>query len=240
MIKDFEGIWIPGEIWACRELKAIEKVFLVEIMSLHKAKGCFASNGYFAEFFSISKGRCSVIINKLLKDGYVTIENIRLSGNVAIQKRIIRPTKKISLANEEASVNYNSVEEFDNEYALDDKIKTEEHRNNNNNNEIYDFIIGYLNEKCRTSYRSTGKTNRELIDNRIKEGFCIDDFIKVIDKKQEEWTSTEMSKYLRPQTLFGDKFERYLTEAEKNYTPNYYYNNKEYDPIKFTCNSHRK
>lgn len=95
MIKNFEGIWIPSEVWECRDLKIIDRIFLVEIMSLHNAKGCFASNGYFAEFFSISKGRSSVIINKLLKNGYVTIEYTRLNGSLTIAKRVIKPTRKI-------------------------------------------------------------------------------------------------------------------------------------------------
>ena len=65
MNRDFKGIWIPKEIWLNKELKLIEKCFLVEIDSLDNDDGCFASNGYFAEFFGISKGRCSQIIKSL-------------------------------------------------------------------------------------------------------------------------------------------------------------------------------
>ena len=65
MNRDFKGIWIPKEIWLNKELKLIEKCFLVEIDSLDNEAGCFASNGYFAEFFGISKGRCSQIIKSL-------------------------------------------------------------------------------------------------------------------------------------------------------------------------------
>lgn len=100
MIKEFEGIWIPIEIFECRDLKVIERIFLVEIISLHKAKGCFASNGYFAEFFNLSEGRCSVIINKLLKSGYVTIEYTRVGGSFKVAKRVIKPTKKVVIVNE--------------------------------------------------------------------------------------------------------------------------------------------
>jgi hypothetical protein len=39
--------------------------------------------------------------------------------------------------------------------------------------------------------------------------------IKVIDYKASEWLNSNMAKYLRPSTLFGDKFERYLSEAEE-------------------------
>ncbi len=33
-------------------------------------------------------------------------------------------------------------------------------------------------------------------------------------KKYKEWDGTEYSKYLRPKTLFGDKFESYLNRIE--------------------------
>ena len=69
MNRDFKGIWIPKEIWLNQELKLIEKIFLVEIDSLDNENGCFASNQYFANFFGISKGRCSQIISELEKKG---------------------------------------------------------------------------------------------------------------------------------------------------------------------------
>tara|TARA_R110002096_G_scaffold51138_2_gene133798 strand:- start:143 stop:1036 length:894 start_codon:yes stop_codon:yes gene_type:complete len=65
MERSFKGIWIPAEIWLNKDLKVMEKLFLVEIDSLDNSDGCFASNGYFAEFFDISKGRCSQIIKSL-------------------------------------------------------------------------------------------------------------------------------------------------------------------------------
>jgi hypothetical protein len=45
---------------------------------------------------------------------------------------------------------------------------------------------------------------------RFGEGFCSDDFYKVIDLKAKEWMNTDFDRYLRPQTLFGNKFESYL------------------------------
>ena len=65
MERSFKGIWIPAEIWLNEDLKVMEKLFLVEIDSLDNSDGCFASNGYFADFFGISKGRCSQIIKSL-------------------------------------------------------------------------------------------------------------------------------------------------------------------------------
>ena len=47
-----------------------------------------------------------------------------------------------------------------------------------------------------------------------KKGFTKEDFFVAIDKKYKEWNGTEYSKYLRPKTLFGDKFESYVNQPE--------------------------
>ena len=54
-----------------------------------------------------------------------------------------------------------------------------------------------------------------LIEKHIKEGYKKEDFISVIDKKYKEWKDTEREKYVRPETLFGDKFDVYLKEQTK-------------------------
>ena len=79
----------------------------------------------------------------------------------------------------------------------------------------YDEIINYLNEKVGTHYRSTTPKTRTLIKARFKEGFTLDDFKNVIEKKEREWKNTNMEQYLRPQTLFGTLFESYLNAKEK-------------------------
>lgn len=78
--------------------------------------------------------------------------------------------------------------------------------------EEYEKIISYLNEKAGTSYRPSATSNQKHINARLNEGYNIDDFIKVIDVKCFEWKGTDMEKYLRPETLFGNKFESYLNQ----------------------------
>lgn len=74
-------------------------------------------------------------------------------------------------------------------------------------------IINYLNTKCNTGYRPQTAKTRALIKARLNESFTVDDFKTVIDKKSEEWgDDKEMSKFLRPETLFGTKFESYLNQ----------------------------
>ena len=80
------------------------------------------------------------------------------------------------------------------------------------NNIIYSRIIEYLNSKTGKSYKSTTRKTQSLIKARIDEGFNEEEFFKVIDNKVAEWKGTEYEKYLRPETLFGNKFEGYLNQ----------------------------
>lgn len=73
-------------------------------------------------------------------------------------------------------------------------------------------IIDYLNSKVGSRYRYTSETNNRYIRARLNEKFTVDDFKKVIDNKVQEWTGTEFQQYLRPETLFGGKFEQYLNQ----------------------------
>jgi uncharacterized phage protein (TIGR02220 family)/predicted phage replisome organizer len=77
----------------------------------------------------------------------------------------------------------------------------------------YADIVLYLNLISGASYRLSTKKTKDLIRARWNEGFTLDDFKTVIDKKCAEWKDTTMDKYLRPETLFGTKFESYLNQS---------------------------
>lgn len=81
----------------------------------------------------------------------------------------------------------------------------------------YRTIVDYLNDKAGTSFKSTTKKTQSLINARLKEGFTLDDFRVVINKQCNEWKNDkQMAKYLRPETLFGTKFEGYLQAGGSN------------------------
>ena len=80
-------------------------------------------------------------------------------------------------------------------------------KNKEKENNIYSEVIKYLNEKANTNYRASTKNTQSFINARLKEGFIVEDFKKVIDVKVENWLETDFEKYLRPATLFGTKFE---------------------------------
>lgn len=75
-------------------------------------------------------------------------------------------------------------------------------------------IISFLNSTIGSNYKSTTGKTRKLIAARLAEGFTVDDFKAVINKKAKEWQNTDMAQYLRPETLFGTKFEGYLNQPE--------------------------
>ena len=81
---------------------------------------------------------------------------------------------------------------------------------------IYAAIIEHLNSRAGTNYKPTTKETQKHINARLNEGYTLDDFKAVIDRKCSEWLGTHMAEYLRPQTLFGTKFESYLTSPVSN------------------------
>ena len=105
--------------------------------------------------------------------------------------------------------NHQDDNQDDNQSIIDNII-------NNKNNNIYSRVIDHLNEKTSKSFKYTTKKTKSCIDARIREGFKEADFLKVIDIKTEEWKDNpHMSKDLRPETLFGTKFESYLQQGVK-------------------------
>ncbi|RAI79695.1 replication protein [Macrococcoides goetzii] len=78
-------------------------------------------------------------------------------------------------------------------------------------------VIEYLNDKAKKRFRAT-PGNIKFINGRIKDGFELEDFKKVIDTKVSQWINdSKMNEYLRPKTLFNsENFESYLNSAEAN------------------------
>ncbi|AND38369.1 conserved phage C-terminal domain-containing protein [Cytobacillus oceanisediminis] len=77
----------------------------------------------------------------------------------------------------------------------------------------YAAVIEYLNSQTHSAYRTGSKKTKKLIRARWLEGFRLEDFKKVIDLKSEEWLHDPYwRKFLRPETLFGTRFESYLNQ----------------------------
>ena len=99
------------------------------------------------------------------------------------------------------------------------KLNTNKLNTNNMSSSTIKEVVEYLNEKAGRDFSPKGSTTMKLINARIKEGYTLEDFKKVIDIKVKDWGKVErgkkdMRKYLRPQTLFNKtKFENYMQEV---------------------------
>ena len=80
----------------------------------------------------------------------------------------------------------------------------------------YKEIVDYLNEKTGKNFKHKTAKTRKFIEARWNQDFRLDDFKKVIYVKTDEWLNTDSDKYLRPETLFGTKFEGYLNQKTKS------------------------
>lgn len=74
-------------------------------------------------------------------------------------------------------------------------------------------VISYLNSASGKSFSYKSKNSYSFINARLKEGYKIEDFKRVIDIKCHKWINTEFEAYLRPQTLFSNKMDGYLNES---------------------------
>ena len=84
----------------------------------------------------------------------------------------------------------------------------------------YEEIVQYLNQKTGKNFKSTSKATQRHIKARFTDGFVLDDFKQVIDNKCGDWLrDRKMKEYLRPETLFGTKFESYLNSKSTTARP---------------------
>ena len=80
------------------------------------------------------------------------------------------------------------------------------------NKKIYIAVIDYLNRKTGKKFKTT-RGNIKWVEVRLNEGYTLEDFKKVIDIKTSQWKNDpDNNRFLRPETLFGNKFDGYLNE----------------------------
>lgn len=131
-----------------------------------------------------------------------SLENREKSSNLDINKNLDSNTNKENILS--------GTPDFAFPKWLNEKAILEIQKGNPKNYEQR-IPIAYLNQKLGKNYKYVDK-NTKLVNARLKEGYTIDDFKTVIDKKVTEWQNGDMAKYLRPETLFGTKFDGYLNQ----------------------------
>lgn len=73
-------------------------------------------------------------------------------------------------------------------------------------------VVDYMNKVCNTGFRYSNKKTKTLLKALLNQHFTMSEIKTVIDKKAAEWMGTPNEIYLRPETLFGNKFEGYLNQ----------------------------
>lgn len=183
MEREFKGIWIEAEIWENEELTIMEKVFFAEIDSFNKGdRTCYANNQYFADFFKLSKNRCSEIIKSLEKKNMITISYQYKKGTKQIEKRFLKTTKKyfIHSENNETPSEYRLTPS---EYRLTPSENTEDINTiNNTNNNIYieEVVNKYNNISELSNIVKVTDKRKKALNARIKDS-SIEDVFKALD-----------------------------------------------------------
>lgn len=111
---------------------------------------------------------------------------------------------------------YSKKSDFDNTHDAQKEAKfvtnKKESLNKFNKKNIQQSIINMLNKKTGKNFKINSPTSIKLINERLKEGYVLEDFYKVIEVKVAKWKDTIMEMYIRPETLFSHKFESYVNE----------------------------
>lgn len=169
------------------------------------------------------------------EDNFISISNWEKHQNLAglekirqqTRERVAKHREQKKLENVTLHVTDGNATDIEEDKELDiDKERDKEKI-------PYADIVDYLNTKTDSKYKSSTKKTKDLINARYNEGFTLEDFKQVIDNKTAEWLNdSQMNKYLRPETLFGNKFESYLNQkgggqSERNQLLNKYNFDKE-------------
>lgn len=198
----FKGVWIPKEIWLDTNLSALDKAIYAEIDSLSTENGCYASNGYLAEFCQCSEVKVSRAISTLRKLGYIELASF--NGRQRVLKVCLikktRQSSKKDKAEEPSKHYYNDYNSLLNNKEKEIKEKdlpfSEEL-----NAAIKEWFV-YKKEK-RQSYTAMGK---KILLDRLKE---------MVEKHNETYVA-EVIRYSMSQNWQGIHEPR-LTE-NKNIT----------------------
>lgn len=146
--------------------------------------------------------------------------------NKTLTDIMVQRQKKSSNLSANALIRWNKDKQMlckSNAIADTNVMPTKDRDRNRNKDEsiigniIVKEIIDDLNNLMSTNYRTSSKKTQSLINARLKEDFTLDDFKTVHRKMFDCWfNDSKMAKFLRPETLYGNKFESYLNQKEVN------------------------
>ena len=146
-------------------------------------------------------------------------ETLKLVGQMSGQTSDVR-TPEIELEKERKKEKEKEKDIVEENFIFPDYLSekaVDQIKKGNPKNYKLRFPIAYLNQVTEKNFQFVEK-NTKLINSRLLEGYELEDFKTVVDIKFDEWKGTEMAKYIRPETLFGTKFDGYLNQIPVNQT----------------------
>ena len=189
----FSKYRIPGE-----ERQVLDFI-IRKTYGFHKKRD-YISNSQFVDGTGISKQNVNRSLRSLIEKNIVIKKDYGNSPTYEFNKKY-KDWKLSSKRTTVVKIDYTSSQKRDPQNIYIQKIKD---------------IVVFLNEKTGKNFKTTSKTTQRHISARLNEGFTVEDFKRVIEKKTEQWKDDKkMNAYLRPETLFGTKFESYLQEDVK-------------------------
>lgn len=230
---DYEGanlfLNIPIGVAHDDRLKDKDKLLYGEIYAmLNVTNSFFMSNAKLAERLNCSEPTIKRSLARLEEYGFIQ------RNNVYEGKQIVRRNISLGGFNSDTRVGSTMIlppvhERSEGSVISDPDNRTINRASNRTEEDMlsgkpdhapYQEILDYLNSKAGTSYRASSKATQRFINARLNENYTVEDFKKVIDIKVTSWKDDpKMSKFLRPQTLFSNKFEGYLNEPMPTMQP---------------------
>lgn len=177
-----------------------------------------------------SRMKVSRMLQKLHNGGYINILSDTYGTHIKIvnyddyqdKNRYKKLTEANSSVTDVLQKRYGSVTDV----LPYNKDKQDKNDKNVNNESIKD-ILSDLNQLLGTHYKHTSQKTKDLINTRFSEGFTVEDFRGVHRNMFKRWgADNKMREFLRPITLYSNKFESYLniqqalpvsTEGAKTY-----------------------
>lgn len=156
---------------------------------------------------------------KKLKDAVIIPR--KLLGEVLLtgedENEIIRHLLRYGLELEASDPRYIRYEDILD--RANTELEAESKGKNRLTDEEYEIIISHLNKRTGKRFRSSSSENRRWMDHPISAGYTVEDEIRVIDIMCDKWNGdSRMHQYLRPETLFGNKFAGYLNAESGSHT----------------------
>lgn len=220
-----DAFWMVNKAIA-KHLQSIESAlllaYLIDKDDYHRVKGevlnidgydfFYATSNKIEEATTLSYRKQKKTIKLLEKAGFImtVLTGVPAKLHFAICKDKILQTLKTSISETRKL----DLAKRENILKIDNKEKT-----NNNTVEKTKFsddvcsIIDFLNDQTNSRYKPDTNKTKDCIKARMNEGFVVDEFKTVINHQAKKWLGTDQEQYLRPETLFGNKFEGYLNDA---------------------------